>query len=57
MMVDQIQRLFGNEQPGLRWLRTTGMDIVGRIPLVKDEILEHAMGNRGDLPQLAKGIA
>jgi len=56
VMVDQIQRLFGNEQPLLRWLRTTGMGIVGHIPLVKDEIIEHAMGNRGDLPKLAKGI-
>lgn len=57
VMVDQIQRLFGNDQPLLRWLRTTGMDIVGRIPLAKDEIIEHAMGNRGDLPKLARGIA
>ncbi|MBI1423434.1 MAG: hypothetical protein GC149_08215 [Gammaproteobacteria bacterium] len=56
VMVDQIQRLFGNEQPGLRWLRTTGMGIVGRMPIVKDEIIEHAMGNRGDLPALARGI-
>ena len=56
VMVDQIQRLFGNDQPTLRWLRTTGMDIVSRIPLVKDEIIEHAMGNRGDLPKLAKGL-
>ena len=55
LMVDQIQRLFGNEQPLLRWLRTTGMDLAGRLPLLKDEIIEHAMGNRGDLPKLAKG--
>ena len=56
LMVDQIQRLFGNEQPLLRWLRTTGMDIAGRLPLLKDEIIEHAMGNRGDLPKLARGL-
>lgn len=56
VMVDQIQRLFGNEQPALRWLRTTGMDIVGRLPWIKDEIIEHAMGNRGDLPKLARGV-
>jgi 2-octaprenylphenol hydroxylase len=56
VMVDQIQRLFANDQPLLRWLRSTGMDLVGRLPLVKDEIIEHAMGNRGDLPKLAKGI-
>jgi 2-octaprenylphenol hydroxylase len=56
VMVDQIQRLFGNDQPTLRWLRTTGMDIVGRLPLIKDEIIEHAMGNRGDLPRLARGL-
>ncbi len=56
VMVDQIQRLFGNDQPLLRWLRTTGMGIVSHIPLVKDEIIEHAMGNRGDLPKMAKGM-
>jgi 2-octaprenylphenol hydroxylase len=55
-MVDQIQRLFGNDQPVLQWIRTTGMDIVGRLPLVKDEIIETAMGNRGDLPKLARGV-
>ena len=54
MMVDQIQRLFSNNQPGLRWLRTTGMDLVGRLPLLRDEIIENAMGNRGDLPKLAR---
>jgi 2-octaprenylphenol hydroxylase len=56
VMVDQIQRLFANDQPLLNWLRSTGMDMVGRLPLVKDEIIEHAMGNRGDLPKLAKGV-
>jgi 2-polyprenylphenol 6-hydroxylase len=55
VMVDQIQRLFGNDQPVLRWLRDTGMDILGQLPLVRDEIIEHAMGNRGDLPKLARG--
>ena len=56
VMVDQIQRLFGNDQPMLQWLRTTGMNLVDHLPLVKDEIIEHAMGNRGDLPKLARGI-
>lgn len=56
VMVDQIQRLFGNDQPVLQWLRTTGMNLVDHLPLVKDEIIEHAMGNRGDLPRLAKQV-
>lgn len=56
VMVDQIQRLFGNDQPMLQWLRTTGMNLVDHLPLVKDEIIEHAMGNRGDLPKLARGV-
>jgi 2-octaprenylphenol hydroxylase len=56
VMVDQIQRLFGNEQPLLRWLRDTGMDMIGRIPLAKNEIIQQAMGNRGDLPRLARGV-
>jgi len=54
VMVDQIQRLFANQQPLLHWLRSSGMDIVGRLPLVKDDLIEHAMGNRGDLPKMAR---
>jgi hypothetical protein len=32
------------------------MDMIGRIPLAKNEIIQQAMGNRGDLPRLARGV-
>lgn len=56
VMVDQIQRLFSNNQPVLQWLRTTGMSLVDYLPPIRDELIEHAMGNRGDLPKIAKQV-
>jgi len=54
VMVDQIQRLFGVQQPGMQWLRMFGMSTVQRLPPLKNLIIQHAMGNRGDLPALAR---
>lgn len=54
VMVDQIQRLFGAQHRGLEWLRNFGMSGVQRLTPMKNLIIDHAMGNRGDLPALAK---
>jgi 2-octaprenylphenol hydroxylase len=54
IMVDQIQRLFGWQQPGMQWLRMLGMSTVQQLSPLKNLIIEHAMGNRGDLPALAR---
>ncbi len=54
VMVDQIQRLFGLQQPAVQWLRMMGMSTVQQLSPLKNLIIEHAMGNRGDLPALAR---
>lgn len=54
VMVDQIQRLFGTQLNGVQWLRNMGMASLDRLTPVKNLIIDHAMGNRGDLPALAR---
>jgi 2-octaprenylphenol hydroxylase len=54
VMVDQIQRLFGMQQPGMQWMRMLGMSTVQQLAPLKNLIIQHAMGNRGDLPALAR---
>ena len=54
VMVDQIQRLFGTQLNGVQWLRNVGMASLDRLTPVKNLIIDHAMGNRGDLPALAR---
>jgi 2-octaprenylphenol hydroxylase len=53
-MVDQIQRLFTTQPPVLQWARNTGMGLVNRLAPVKHEVIQHAMGVRGDLPRIAR---
>ena len=54
VMVDQIQRLYSQEFGLVKWLRGLGMDMVNHLPLLKHQIIDVAMGNRGDLPHLAQ---
>ena len=54
VMVDQIQRLFGTQQYGVQWLRNMGMASLDRLTPIKNLIIDHAMGNSGDLPALAR---
>ena len=56
VMVDQLQRLYGLQQPAWRWLRDSGMGVINSLAPLKHELIEHAMGNRGDLPRLARGV-
>lgn len=54
VMVDQIQRLFGTQLGGIKWLRNMGISGLDRLTPVKNLIIDHAMGNSGDLPALAR---
>jgi 2-octaprenylphenol hydroxylase len=54
--VDQLQHLFSASPPWLQWLRVSGMSLFNRLPLVKNTVIQFAMGNKGDLPLLARGI-
>lgn len=53
-MADQFQRMFGARQPAFQWMRNAGMGMLNKLPPIKHHIIEYAMGNRGDLPKLAR---
>ena len=53
--MDGFKRLFGSELPPVTLLRSLGMHCLNRFSPVKNHIIEHAMGLRGDLPRLARG--
>ena len=51
---DSLNRLFSNDNPGLRLARDLGMAAVDRVPPLKRFFMRHAMGLSGDLPELAQ---
>lgn len=42
-VTDGLQRLFSSALPGVAWLRNTGLEITGRIPLLKQALVERAL--------------
>jgi 2-octaprenylphenol hydroxylase len=42
--MDGFKRLFEQEALPLRWLRNVGMRGVGQLPLLKQQLIRHAMG-------------
>lgn len=52
--LDGFKRLFGAEQWPVRLLRNLGMNCFDRAEPVKDRVMLHAMGLKGDLPRLAR---
>lgn len=52
--MDGFKKLFGSEAPPLKWLRNEGLSITNKLPLLKNQIMLHAMGYKGDLPTLAR---
>jgi len=55
--MDGFKKLFGSEALPLKWLRNEGLLITDRLPPVKNQIMLHAMGYKGDLPALARYAA
>lgn len=53
-IMDGFKRLFSNDSPPLRWLRTRGLRLTHHLPPVKNLIMRQAMGLTGDLPKLAR---
>ena len=51
---DRLARLFASPNPALGWLRSTGLSLANRLPLVKRLLMTHAMGDGGDLPDIAR---
>jgi 2-polyprenylphenol 6-hydroxylase len=51
---DRLNRLFTADNPMLGRLRSTGLSLTNRLPLVKRLLMAHAMGDSGDLPAIAR---
>jgi len=52
--MDGFKKLFGSENLPLKWLRNEGLAITDKLPPLKNQIMLHAMGYKGDLPALAR---
>lgn len=52
--MDGFHWLFSNADPVRHVVRNIGFQVTDRLPPVKRRFMEHAVGLRGDLPELAK---
>ncbi|MDE1515241.1 FAD-dependent 2-octaprenylphenol hydroxylase [Vibrio sp. dsl-7] len=48
--------LFAGDNPAKKLIRGIGMHLVGQLPGAKHEIMQRALGLKGDLPELAKQV-
>ena len=53
--MDGFQRLFGQAPLPIRLLRNAGLSLADHSGPLKQRIIKHAMGLRGDLPRMARG--
>ena len=53
---DGLLRIFSNDYPGLKLLRSTGLQTLDMMPSVKRHLLRRTAGLRGPLPRLARGL-
>lgn len=53
-IMDGFKRLFGSSIVPLRTLRIVGLNITDAVTPLKNQIMLHAMGLKGDLPDLAR---
>ena len=54
-VTDGLNRLFSNDNTGLRLVRDLGLAAVNELPPLKRFFMRHAMGLAGDLPRLVRG--
>lgn len=52
-LMEGFKRLYGPVPIGLRWARNVGMNLVNDTPVVKQQLLRQALGERGGLPDAA----
>ena len=53
-MMEGLQRLFHNDHLLVRWLRNAGLSFSDTMPIIKQELVQQAMGLKGELPPLAR---
>lgn len=56
-VMDGFKRAFVSHSTTLRIARNFGFNAVDKLPTVKNIFMQHAMGLRGDLPQLCKPMS
>lgn len=44
LVTDSLQKLFSNTHPTLVRLRNLGLELTNRLPLLKDQLMRHALG-------------
>lgn len=52
--MEGFKRLFAGDQPLKKFIRDTGLSLANHSLLTKQTIIQHAMGIKGELPELAK---
>jgi len=52
--MDGLERLFSNANPALVRLRTAGLGAVGKLPFIKRQFAQRALGLVGDVPAFLK---
>jgi 2-octaprenylphenol hydroxylase len=52
--MEAFKRGFSNDQHALKLVRGLGMSVLNKLPGVKQQIIAAALGNRGDLPDIAR---
>lgn len=52
--LDGLERLFSSDNPVLARLRVAGLGAVGRMPFIKRQLAERALGLSGDVPAFLK---
>jgi 2-octaprenylphenol hydroxylase len=52
--LDGLERLFSNEDPLTRSLRSLGLSAVGKAPFIKRRLAQRALGLSGDVPAFLK---
>ena len=54
-VTDSLNRLFSNDDPGIRVVRNLGLAAVNRLGPVKRFLMRHASGTMGEVPRLLAG--
>jgi 2-octaprenylphenol hydroxylase len=53
-VLDALERLFSNSDPVSAGLRGAGLRAVGKLPFIKRDLAQRALGIRGDVPAFLK---
>jgi len=52
--LDGLERLFSSANPAISGLRTAGLSAVGKLPFIKRQFAQRALGLIGDIPEFLK---